>query len=265
MLDKDASFSLGSTPPLPSGKRVFAGARLRQAVLWCELAPGSVISEPALMERYGLNRAGVRAALVGLEAEGLVEARPRAGWQIRPVTGAYIGETIAARRAIEPALPIGALRDDVIARVKELSQLIAVFVGRTESTAITTARAYDRELLDVLASGLGEMRRRWIGEAWDHSDRIVRFFESGGAARLGPVDRAPLAAACAARDTDSAIAALATATDRLEAFVKDALYADMAEIVRPAAKPTRARRRQEPARQDEGTRREPPQPRGRLR
>ncbi len=234
MLDKESPLLLGSAPPRPGGKRAFAEERLRQAVIWCELEPGAVVSELQLIERYGLNRAGVRAALVALEAEGLVEALPRHGWRVRPISGAYIGDVVAARRAIEPTLPLDQLSDQQIARVQELTQLTSVFVGRHEASSRASLRAYDRDLLETLAAGLGDIRRRWLYEAWDHSERLVRFFERDGQRLFPAIDRRALAAACSARDAAGAHAALSAAISAFEAFVIAALYAGAEEIVRPS-------------------------------
>jgi DNA-binding GntR family transcriptional regulator len=233
MLDKDSPLRLGSAPPRPGGKRVFAEERLRRAVIWCELEPGTVVTERGLMHRYGLKRAGVRAALVGLEAAGLVEALPRHGWRVRRISGAYIGDVVAARRAIEPSLPLGQLRAQQIARVEELTRLTSLLAGRQEAASRASLRAYDRELLETLAAGLGEIRRGWLREAWDHSERLVRFFERDGQRRFPPTDRKALAAACSARDGEAAHAALSAATDAFEAAVIAALYAEEAEIVGP--------------------------------
>lgn len=243
MLDKDSPLLLGSAPPRPGGKRAFAEERLRQAVIWCELEPGAVVSELQLIERYGLNRAGVRAALVGLEAERLVEALPRHGWRVRPISGAYIGDVIAARRAIESTLSFDQLGEQQIARVQELTQLISTLVGRHEAASRASLRAYDRELLETLASDLGDIRRRWLHEAWDHSERLIRFFERDGRRRFPAIDRKVLAAACSSGDAAAAHEALGASIDAFEAFVIAALYAEDVEIVRPEERaPGSARR-----------------------
>ena len=243
MLDQGSPLLLGSAPPRPGGKRAFAEARLRQAVIWCELEPGTVVTELGLMQRYGLERAGVRAALVGLEAAGLVEALPRHGWRVRRISGAYIGDVLAARRAIEPSLPLGQLSEQQIARVEELTRLTSLLLGRQEAASRASLRAYDRELLETLAADLGDIRRGWLREVWDHSERLVRFFERDGQRRFPPTDRKALAAACSARDAAAAHAALSASIDTFEASVIAALYAADAEIVRPGTSPSwRARR-----------------------
>ena len=267
MLDKDSPLFIGTAPPRPGGKRAFAEERLRQAVIWCELEPAAVVSEFQLTERYGLNRAGVRAALVALEMQALVEALPRHGWRVRPISGAYIGDVVAARRTIEPTLPLAQLSEQQITRVQELTQLTSVFVGRREATSRASLRAYDRELMEILASGLGDIRRRWLHEAWDHSERLIRFFERDGQRMFPATDRKALAAACSDRNVAATHAALSAAVDAFEAFVISALYAEDVEIVRSGTRASgRARRLQSisPPQEDQAQR-NPSQNRGTVR
>ncbi|MGX1308161.1 DNA-binding GntR family transcriptional regulator [Amorphus suaedae] len=234
MLDHNSPFSAGSTPPKPGAKRAFAEERIRDAVVHCELVPGSTVSEVRLMEVYGLNRAGVRAALLRLEGEGMVEALPRHGWRIRPVSGAYIGEVVAARRALERSFAVRTLTDPQVARIDELGQIVSVLVGRSETGSRKSHRSYDRELMETLMGGMGSLRRRWLGEVWDHCARIVHFFERGGAEPFEPADRARLIAACQARNEGAIQDELASAVDAYERYVLSAFCAQDAEIVAPA-------------------------------
>lgn len=234
MLDQDSPFLPGSAPPKPGAKRAFAEERLRDAVVRCELAPGSTVSEVRLMEVYGLNRAGVRAALLRLEGEGMVEALPRHGWRVRPVSGAYMGEVVAARRALEASFQASSLTDAQIARLEELGQIVSVLAGRRETGSRSSHMAYDRELMDTLMSGMGPLRRRWLREAWDHAARIVHFFDQSGAAPFEPSDRKALIAACRARDEAAVRAELEADVAAFERYVLSSLIAQDAEIVAPS-------------------------------
>jgi len=61
-------------------------AHLRQAILCGETAPAQRLVENELAEQFGVTRAGVRAALIELEAEGLVERIRNRGSRVRVVT-----------------------------------------------------------------------------------------------------------------------------------------------------------------------------------
>ncbi|ESR23763.1 GntR family transcriptional regulator [Lutibaculum baratangense] len=243
MLDQTSPFLPGSAPPRPDAKRAYAESRLRDAIIWCELEPGGKVSELQLMQLFSLKRAGVRAALLRLEGEGLVEAVPRHGWRVRPISGAYLGEVVAARRALEAAIPFDRLGEADLLRLEDLAELTTVLAGRREPGSRASHRNCDRELMDVLAGAVGDIRRRWLNEIWDHSERLIRFFEKGGRHGFEPPDRRPLAAACRARDHEAAAAALRGAVDAFEAFVIQALCAQDVEIVpKGTKKPARGPR-----------------------
>ncbi|WP_326756148.1 GntR family transcriptional regulator [Streptomyces sp. NBC_01635] len=63
-----------------------AVAQLRQAILWGDMAPAQRLVEDELAERFGVTRAGIRAALIDLEAQGLVERIHNRGSRVRVVT-----------------------------------------------------------------------------------------------------------------------------------------------------------------------------------
>ncbi|MCX5095501.1 GntR family transcriptional regulator [Streptomyces sp. NBC_00365] len=60
--------------------------QLRQAILHGEMAPAQRLVENELAERFGVTRASVRAALIELESEGLVERIRNRGSRVRVVT-----------------------------------------------------------------------------------------------------------------------------------------------------------------------------------
>ena len=67
----------------PSGSQaVKALLRLREMVLAGELPGGSRIAEVAIAERLGVSRTPIRAALVRLEQEGLLELLPGGGYSV---------------------------------------------------------------------------------------------------------------------------------------------------------------------------------------
>lgn len=77
--------------------------RLRAAVLSLELAPGSRLSERGLEPEFGASRTPIRAALMRLEAEGLVQ-RDGKNWQVTPLNLEEIRALYEYREVIESAL-----------------------------------------------------------------------------------------------------------------------------------------------------------------
>ncbi|MER6349232.1 GntR family transcriptional regulator [Streptomyces sp. NPDC001595] len=61
-------------------------SRLRQAILRGEMAPAQRLVENELAEQFGVTRASIRAALIDLEAQGLVERIRNRGSRVRVVT-----------------------------------------------------------------------------------------------------------------------------------------------------------------------------------
>ena len=61
-------------------------AQLRQAILHGEMAPAQRLVENELAEQFGVTRASIRAALIDLESQGLVERIRNRGSRVRVVT-----------------------------------------------------------------------------------------------------------------------------------------------------------------------------------
>jgi GntR family transcriptional regulator of vanillate catabolism len=75
--------------------------QLRDLILRGEFAPGARLGEQHLAERLGASRTPVRAALVSLEQEGLVEANGTVGYVVRHYTAQEIADAIAVRGHLE--------------------------------------------------------------------------------------------------------------------------------------------------------------------
>ena len=57
-----------------------AQRRLREMILAGELPGGARIAELSIVEKLGFSRTPIRAALMRLEQEGLLDALPNGGW-----------------------------------------------------------------------------------------------------------------------------------------------------------------------------------------
>jgi DNA-binding GntR family transcriptional regulator len=78
-----------------------AVAALRTALFNGELAPGQRLVESELAEAYGVSRASVRAALIDLSADGLVERIPNRGARVRVVSPAEAVAITECRMVLE--------------------------------------------------------------------------------------------------------------------------------------------------------------------
>lgn len=83
---------------------------LERLIVTLELAPSSITTEGALIERLELGRTPVREAIQRLAWEGLISVRPRAGLEIAPLDPADWPRVLEARRGIEVILASSAAR-----------------------------------------------------------------------------------------------------------------------------------------------------------
>jgi GntR family transcriptional regulator of vanillate catabolism len=108
--------------PADSGgsQAVKAQLRLREMILAGELPAGARIAELVIVERLGVSRTPIRAALMRLEQEGLLESLPNGGYAVRTFSERDVSDAIelrgtveglAARLAAERGAPPGLLRE----------------------------------------------------------------------------------------------------------------------------------------------------------
>lgn len=74
---------------------------LRELILAGELPSGARIAELAIVERLGVSRTPIRAALMRLEQEGLLEALPGGGYAVRTFSESDVCDAIELRGTIE--------------------------------------------------------------------------------------------------------------------------------------------------------------------
>lgn len=97
---------------------------LRQAILSGDLAPGQRLVEEELAGTLGVTRQSLRAALLDLTADGLVERIPNRGARVRVVSteeAVAITECRMALEALCAAKAAERITDDEAARLRELA------------------------------------------------------------------------------------------------------------------------------------------------
>ncbi|MBT9512887.1 MAG: GntR family transcriptional regulator [Acidovorax sp.] len=99
--------SLAAEPTLGDGaeggasQSVKAQLRLREMILAGELPGGTRIAELAVVEKLGVSRTPIRAALMRLEQEGLLQRLPGGGYAVRTFSEADVADAIALRGTLE--------------------------------------------------------------------------------------------------------------------------------------------------------------------
>ncbi|CAN7670742.1 GntR family transcriptional regulator [Bosea sp. LjRoot237] len=240
MLDTSSPFAPATTAPIAEAQLDVATRRLRKAIVTCELTPGEFIHEAALAERFGLGRASVRVALTELAAARFVSRHARQGWRIAPIDGALIAAVLDGRRRLEASLATQVLTEPVSSGAVTLLGMVQSVSGRTEPAALATARAAERQLRDLLATGAGVFARNWLGEIWDHADRIVRMLDLNSHSIL-PADLGELVTALIAGDAEAATRAIARDNQRFADALAHGFLAISAQPSRPPARSARRR------------------------
>ncbi len=92
-----------ASDPADSGasQAVKAQLRLREMILAGELPAGARIAELAIVERLGVSRTPIRAALMRLEQEGLLESLPNGGYAVRTFSERDVSDAIELRGTVE--------------------------------------------------------------------------------------------------------------------------------------------------------------------
>lgn len=97
--------------------------KLREMVLAGDLEAGSRITELALVEKLGVSRTPIRAALIRLEQEGLLLQMPSGGFAVRKFSESDVADAIELRGTVEGlAARMAAERgtsDDELARANQ--------------------------------------------------------------------------------------------------------------------------------------------------
>lgn len=81
--------------------QVRAQLQLREMILAGELPGGARIAELSIVEKLGFSRTPIRAALMRLEQEGLLESLPNGGYAVRTFSERDVSEAIELRGTIE--------------------------------------------------------------------------------------------------------------------------------------------------------------------
>ncbi|WP_029032306.1 GntR family transcriptional regulator [Salinarimonas rosea] len=220
MLDKDSPFTLASpAPPRSDNLGDLALATLRTAVLACDPAPGSIVTESELDARFGLGLAPIRAALARLSAVGWIVARPRRGWVVLPVTGQHLADLLAARRLLEPVLA-----ETIVPPERAREMQIQADIYEASAHRAGDARHFAELRAATLCAGAVHQPRvrAWLGETWELSLRADRHL-----ARRLSITRPmlPLGALARALAAGEGTRALSLAEEMRGAFEKRALAA----------------------------------------
>ncbi len=155
-----------------AGARI--AARLRDAILSGEYAPGARIRQEDLADLHGASRLPVRDALRMLEAEGLVTVRANAGAWVSTLTLADFEELYLLRERVEPLLlgfsaPL--LSEEAIDRLDGLA------LAMEASSDVEEFLVLDREFhLSGYAAARTSVLGDFVTQLWNRTQHYRRAF-----------------------------------------------------------------------------------------
>jgi DNA-binding GntR family transcriptional regulator len=123
MLTSAPGGSVESKPRAGEAARAHALAAVRQAILSGDVAPGQRLVEEELAAQLHVTRASLRAALIELTNDGLVERIPNRGARVRIVSTDEAVAITECRMALEALCAVKAaerVTDEQIAELREL-------------------------------------------------------------------------------------------------------------------------------------------------
>jgi DNA-binding GntR family transcriptional regulator len=196
---------------------------LREAVVSGAFSPGERLRQEALATAIGVSRLPVRAALVRLEAEGLLEFHPRRGYVVQSLTHREIAEIYELRELLETYALRKSMATMTPERVARLRDLAAALDAEEEGDQFLDKRVqFYRELYDAsnapktveMIEGLrGSLGRYLLGWRVSHSG-------------AGHATHSRLVEHVASGDTEAAERWLRHHLREVSAAVDDLLYGD---------------------------------------
>src|SRR5438874_11586991 len=97
----NARLPVAAVDDASASQAVKAQLRLREMILAGELPGGARIAELAIVERLGVSRTPIRAALMRLEQAVLLQALPNGGYAVRSFTERDVAHAIELRGTVE--------------------------------------------------------------------------------------------------------------------------------------------------------------------
>lgn len=186
-------------------------ARIRQAILLGEFAPGTEMSQVQLANELGVSRTPLREALRLLQREGLITAERNRMVRVSPLSLDDLEQLYALRivnEALGIRLTVPQLTEQELAR---LDELLATMERLAADGDVERWEAPHREFHMLLVAGAGARPCRLIEELAQHSERYRRVYvtQEPRAWSYGAAEHVAIVDACRARDAVAAAEQLA--------------------------------------------------------
>ncbi|MDO1585347.1 GntR family transcriptional regulator [Rhizobium oryzicola] len=154
-----------------------AYAILRDRVLTGDLRPGTEISEPELAEQLAMSKTPVREAMARLCVEGLMEAFPRRGYRVTPVTVKDMNDLFAVRGVLEGMAAALAAQNMTEDELDALDRLAGASYVVGENVSTKTFVSTNEEFHSAIAQGSRNPRLHAL--VMSHLEQCARLFYMG--------------------------------------------------------------------------------------
>lgn len=146
---------------------------LRLAIVSMKIAPGEMLSEQDLAQRFGVSRSPVREALIKLSEAGLVRVLPQRGTQVVKISRAAVEDARFIRVAVECAVVREAAQRATPVMLAELNASLTRQRRAQRATSSDDFMALDEEFHRLLAETAGRPAAwRMIEDVKPQMDRV---------------------------------------------------------------------------------------------
>lgn len=154
-----------------------AYAILRERIITGDLAPGAEVSEPELAERLQMSKTPVREALGRLCVEGFMEAYPRRGYRVTPVTIKDMNDLFSVRGVLEGTAAALAAENLTIEEMDQLDELADSSYVMGEEVSTRTFVSRNEQFHSLIAQGSRNQRLYTL--VMSHLEECARLFHMG--------------------------------------------------------------------------------------
>ena len=195
---------------------------LRNDIVTGQFPPGERLTELQLTERYGVGRAAVRAAIVELSTEGLVEHETNRGATVRRVSLASAIEIAEARSVLEGLVARQAAEHATSTERDELTKIVAQMRSAVSANRQTTYSELNRKLHRRIReisghSTAAELVANLLDRGAHHRYRLARV---PGRSADSLVEHAAIVEAIVAGDGDRAASAMHAHLESVQAALR---------------------------------------------
>jgi DNA-binding GntR family transcriptional regulator len=198
---------------------------IKKEIVTCELDPGQLIVQADLAEKYQTGITPMREALRQLAQEGYIQAIPRLGYIVSPITARDVDEIYEVRLILETSVArLSVIRgsDSTLQKIIEMANFTYTYKDRQ---SYTTFLKHNSEFHIAIAAAT--LNQRLISQVSKTMDELSRVFHLGldlkDSAEEMRLDHVHLAEALGKRDADRAVQIVQDEISRSSERVLEAL------------------------------------------